>query len=105
MRLWAKYHGNKLFWAIFGHFGAPRIFKILGKVTKSQAGVNKSSNSNTSVSYLDLNIRSVDSNLTFSLYDKRDDFSFDIVNFPFLDSCIPRKPALGLFFRTNDKDI
>ena len=39
MRLWAKYHGNKLFWALFGHFGAPRIFKILVKVTKSQAGV------------------------------------------------------------------
>ena len=36
-------------------------------------------------------------NLSFSIYDKRDDFSFEIVNFPYLDSCIPRKPALGIF--------
>ena len=35
---------------------------------------------------------------TVSLFDKRDSFNFDIVNFPFLDSCIPRKPALGIFF-------
>ena len=30
--------------------------------------------------------------------DKRDDFSFDIVNFPFIDSCIPKKSALGVFY-------
>ena len=37
------------------------------------------------------------SNLDISIYDKRDDFNFDIVNFPYMDSCIPRKPALGIF--------
>ena len=33
-------------------------------------------------------------NVTFStkLYDKRDDFDFDIVNFPFLDGDVPRRP-------------
>ena len=45
-----------------------------------------------------MKINSENSNLTFSIYDKRDDFSFDIVNFPFMDSCIPKKSALGVFF-------
>ena len=31
------------------------------------------------------------------LYDKRDDFNFPIVNFPFLDSNIPSSPAYGVF--------
>ena len=36
--------------------------------------------------------------MSFSIYDKRDDFNFDIVNFPFMDSCIPKKSALGVFY-------
>ena len=60
--------------------------------------VNKSSDLVNKVNYLDLNINIDDSNdLILSIYDKRDDFPFDIVNFPFLDSCIPRKPALGIY--------
>ena len=35
--------------------------------------------------------------LSTKLYDKRDDFNFPIVNFPFLDSNIPSSPAYGVF--------
>ena len=28
------------------------------------------------------------------IYDKRDDFAFDIVKFPFLDGDVPRRPSL-----------
>ena len=60
--------------------------------------VNASSDMPNSVNYLDLAISSdLHQNLIFSIYDKREDFNFEIVNFPFLDSCIPRKPALGIF--------
>ena len=30
------------------------------------------------------------------MYDKRDDFDFDIVNFPFLDSDVPRSTPYGI---------
>ena len=30
------------------------------------------------------------------IYDKRDDFDFDIVNFPFLDSDVPRSTSYGV---------
>ena len=39
MRLWAKNYENRLFLAIFGHFRAPTIFKMLVVLTKSQAVV------------------------------------------------------------------
>ena len=45
-----------------------------------------------------MRIESENGLLNFSIYDKRDDFNFDIVNFPFMDSCIPKKSALGVFY-------
>ena len=50
------------------------------------------------VAYLDLKIKVENDNLMFSIYDKRDDFNFEIVNFPFMDSCIPKKSALGVYY-------
>ena len=35
--------------------------------------------------------------LQVNLYDKRDDFNFNIGNFPFLSSNIPQSPAYGVF--------
>ena len=31
------------------------------------------------------------------IYDKRDDFDFDIVNFPFLDGDVPRSISYGVY--------
>ena len=54
--------------------------------------------SNTSASYLDL-LLSIgrDSQLRTSLYDKHDDFNFNITNCPFLSSNISSSPAYGVF--------
>jgi hypothetical protein len=51
-----------------------------------------------SASYIDISLN-IDSNgrLITSLYDKRDDFDFAIVNFPFLCSNIPFSPAYGVY--------
>ena len=34
---------------------------------------------------------------TYKIYDKRDDFDFDIVNFPFLDGDVPRCTSYGVY--------
>jgi hypothetical protein len=54
--------------------------------------------SDKSVSYLDIFLN-IDSNgrLATSLYDKRDDFDFVFINFPFLCSNIPLSPAYGVY--------
>ena len=31
------------------------------------------------------------------IYDKRDDFDFDIVNFPFKDGDVPSRPSYGVY--------
>ena len=37
-----------------------------------------------------------DSFVSSKIYNKRDDFAFDIVNFPFLDGDVPRHPSYGV---------
>jgi hypothetical protein len=51
-----------------------------------------------SASYLDLHLE-IDSEgrLRTKLHDKRDDFNFPIVNFPFICSNIPAAPAYGVY--------
>ena len=48
-------------------------------------------------SYLDWYLYIDSGKLTTRLYDKRDDFNFPIVNFPFLSSNIPSAPAYGVY--------
>ena len=57
--------------------------------------IKDTTESNTSVSYLDLLWR--DGQLHRSMYDKRDDLNFYITNFTFLSSNIPTSPAYGVF--------
>ena len=53
----------------------------------------------TEVCYLDTRISHGDSSAPFHIdvYDKREDFDFRIVNFPFMDSNIPARPAYGVY--------
>ena len=57
------------------------------------------STSSTEVCYLDTHIKTGDTTTPFriSIYDKRDDFTFRIVNFPHMDSNIPANPAYGVY--------
>ena len=50
-----------------------------------------------SSSYLDFYLYIDNGKLTTKLYDKRDDFNFPIVNFPFLSSNIPSAPAYVVY--------
>ena len=50
-----------------------------------------------SSAYLDCYLYIYNGKLTTRLYDKRDDFNFPIVNFPFLSSNITSAPAYGVY--------
>ena len=47
--------------------------------------------------YLDLHLSISNGFVSSKIYDKRDDFDFDIVNFPFLDGDVPRRPSYGIY--------
>ena len=57
------------------------------------------SKSSTEVCYLDTNIKTGGTKTPFriSIYDKRDDLTFRIVNFPHMDSNIPTNPAYSVY--------
>ena len=46
---------------------------------------------------MDLNLCISNGTVSTKIYDKRDDFYFDIVNFPFLDGDVPRHTSFGVY--------
>ena len=57
-------------------------------------------NANTSdkeTSFLDLNIKVIGSDVHTSVYDKRDDFGFPIISFPWLSGDVLRLPSYGVY--------
>ena len=49
------------------------------------------------ITFLDLNIKVIGNDIHTSVYDKRDDFGFQIVNFPWLSGNVPRLPSYGIY--------
>ena len=74
----------------------PNFENYLGQMYALELEIKDTTESNTSASYLLLPIGR-DGQLRTSLYDKHDDFNFQITNFPFLRSNIPNSPAYGVF--------
>ena len=57
---------------------------MVHRIYPAELQLNKANASDTEAAFLDLNL-SIDNNIVSTkIYDKRDDFNFDIVNFPFL---------------------
>ena len=61
----------------------------------SKLQLHKANASDTEASFLDLHLSMSDGFVKTKTYDKRDDFDFDIVNFPFLDGDVPRSTSYG----------
>ena len=53
--------------------------------------------SDTEASFLDLNLSISDNFVKTKIHDKRNDFDFDMVNFPFLDGGVPRLTSYGVY--------
>ena len=62
-----------------------------------QFQINKANSSDTEAPLLDLHLTISDGFSSSKIYDERDDFDFDIVNFPFLDGDIPRATSYGVY--------
>ena len=58
--------------------------------------LNKANSSDTEAPFLDLNFPTTNGIVSSKIYDKRDYFNFEIVNFPFLDGDVPRSPSYGV---------
>ena len=76
----------------------PEFDNYLGQIHPAELEKKDTTECITSASYLDL-LLSIgrDGQLHTNIDDKRDDFNFDIRNFPFLTCYIPSSPAYGVF--------
>ena len=60
----------------------PEFEKYIPDIYPAELQLNKANTSDKETSFLDLNIKVIGSDIHTSVYDKRDDFGFPIVNFP-----------------------
>ena len=70
---------------------------MVNRIYPSELRLNKANVSDTEASFLDLHLSISDGFVHTKIYDKRDDFDFDIVNFPFLDGDVPRSTSYGVY--------
>ena len=75
----------------------PYFEGMVNQVYPSELQLNKANISDTEAPFLDLRLSVANWFVSSKMYDKRDDFDFDIVNFPFLDGDVPRRASYGVY--------
>ena len=70
---------------------------MVSPIYPSELQLNKANNSDTEATFLDLHLSISNDIVSTKIYDKRDDFDFEIVNFPFLDGDVPRSTSYRVY--------
>ena len=70
---------------------------MVHRIYPAELQLNKANVSDTEAAFLDLNLSIYYDIVSTKINNKRDDFNFDIVNFPFLDGDVPRRPSYGVY--------
>ena len=70
---------------------------MVNQIYPSELQLNKANTSDTEVAFLDLQLFVSNGFVSSKIDDKGDDFYFDVVNFPFLDGDVPRRPSYGVY--------
>ena len=70
---------------------------MVNRIYSAELQLNKVNSSDTEALFLDLNLSISNGTISTKIYDKRDNFDFDIVIFPFLDGDVPRCTSYGVF--------
>ena len=71
--------------------------QMVDRIYPTEHQLNRANSSDTEAPFLDLNLCISNGTVSTKLYDKRDDFDFDIVSFPFLDGDVPRRTSYGVY--------
>ena len=73
---------------------------MVHRIYHAELQLIKANAPDTEAAFLDLNLSIHNDIVSTKIYDKRDDFNFDIVNFPFLDDDVPQRPSYGIYITT-----
>ena len=69
----------------------------VSQIYPSERQLNKTNTSDTEAAFLDLHLSISSDIVSTKIYEKRDDFDFEIVNFPFLHGDVPRSISYGVY--------
>ena len=75
----------------------PYFEQMVGQIYPTELQFNKANSFNTEAPFFDVNLSITNGIVSSRIYDKRDDFNFEIVNFPFLDGDVPCSPTYGVY--------
>ena len=67
---------------------------MVNRIYPPELQLNKANTSDTEAPFFDFHLSISNGFVSSKIYDKRDDFDFDIVNFPFLDGDVPRSTSV-----------
>ena len=70
---------------------------MVSKIYPSELQLNKANTSDTEATFLDLHLSISNDIVSTKIYEKRDDFDFEIVNFAFFDGDVPRSTFYGVY--------
>ena len=70
--------------------------QLVGRIYLTELQSNKANSSYTEAPFLDLNLCISNGRVSTKIYDKRDDFDFNMVNFPYLDGDVPCRTSYGV---------
>ena len=70
---------------------------MVGQIYPPELQLNKANSSDTEAPFLDLKLSITNGIVSSEIYYERDDFNFEIVNFPFLDGDVPGSPSYGVY--------
>ena len=70
---------------------------MVSQIYPSELQLNKANTSDTKPRFLDFHLSIFNDIFSSKIYDKLDDFDFEIVNFPFLDGEVPRSTSYGVY--------
>ena len=74
---------------------SPYFEGMVNRIYPPELQLNKANTSDTEAPFLHLSVSN--GFVSSKIYDKRDAFVFDIVNFPFLDGDVPRSTSYGVY--------
>ena len=88
--LWSPEGKGLTFWLLF------LMFIVVSQIYPSELQLNKANTSDTEAAFLDLHLSISNGIVSTKIYDRRGDFNFEIINFPFLDGDFPRSTSYAM---------
>ena len=70
---------------------------MVSQIYPTELQLNKVNSIDTEAPFFNLNLSITNGIVSSKIYDKRDDFNFEIVSFPFFDGDVPRSPSYGVY--------